>query len=133
MIGWTTKTYKAFGSRRGLRNLCQNSMHTKLLCNVEFLPILTIVQLFLLKQWCQLNLIFLQWFKIGPIADRFFSFIINACELVLKIPTKGGQAYELNSVCLFVHLLTKTKTKTQHMLYLLKARISRISNLSFPH
>ena len=32
MLGWTTKTDKAFG-RYGLRNLCRNSMHTKLLCN----------------------------------------------------------------------------------------------------
>ena len=33
VIGWTTKTDKAFGSRYGRRNLCRNSMHTKLLCN----------------------------------------------------------------------------------------------------
>ena len=37
VIGWTTKTDKAFGSRYGRRNLCRNSMHTKLLCNGNIL------------------------------------------------------------------------------------------------
>ena len=37
MIGGTTRTDKAFGSRYGRRNLCRNSMHTKLLCNGNIL------------------------------------------------------------------------------------------------